>query len=111
MTNKEFTKMMMNCIHEAQRASCGKTFVLKPKTLVKLDRMTRSAEGDCQVSFDAAFNAIDISVKKYVFDSQCESLKEMILCADIIVIDSESDGKVCIELRILNAANILKGVE
>ncbi len=107
MTNSDFAKMVMKCIEDAERAALGRVFVLKPETMIKLEKMSRNANCDCTVNFDAAFNALDICFRGYVFDSQVSSIRTAFSLADVFMIDADADGKVNIELRILNAANML----
>lgn len=107
MTNNDFAKMVLKCIREAERKALGKVFVIKPETMFKIERMSWNISCECRINFDAAFNALDICYQGYVFDSQTSSIKTAFSLADVFVIDAEENGKVNIELRILDAANVL----
>ncbi len=107
MTNNEFAKLVMKCIEDAERASLGKVFVLKPEALIKLEQISRRMNCTYSIRFDAAFNAMDICLKGYVFDSQTSGIKTALSLVDVFMIDAESDGKINIELRLLNVANVL----
>ena len=55
-----------------------------------------------------ATNSIEICVLSYVFDSCVCDLKRVFQTVDLFVIDALNDGKVSIEMKILNAAEIIR---
>lgn len=67
----------------------------------------RNGNNHVKTSFDFLANSIDICVEGYVFDSSVENLKLIFDTVDIFVIDALLDGTVCIEMRILNAFEII----
>jgi len=66
------------------------------------------ASMEYEICFDRVSNALEIAVSGYVFDSCITDLKAVFSIVDLFVIDSLSDGKVCIEMKVLNAAEILR---
>ncbi|MGN0660775.1 MAG: hypothetical protein ACI4JX_03560 [Oscillospiraceae bacterium] len=106
MNDYEFARMVTECIKKSEKSSGNKCFVLKTETIIKLKRILGQIKSPVSTSFDFAFNAIDIRLNDYVFDSKTDGIKQALCDADLFVIDAEKDGKICIEIRILNAANI-----
>lgn len=104
MTDKEIARLVSECIKESERSARGKTFILKPDTIIKAEKISRNINCDCRIEFDSAFNAVDIILKGFVFDSQTSCIKNAFALADVFMIDSDADGRVNIELRLLNAA-------
>ncbi len=47
-------------------------------------------------------------MEAYVFDSMSANLKTVFSIADVFVIDANEDGRVHIEMRLLNACKILE---
>lgn len=86
-------------------------FVLSPKTLERLTTIsTVLANSNVTICyhFDCTTNAVDIHLESYVFDSMTIELATLFAAVDVAVIDALSDGKICIEMRILNACTIVK---
>lgn len=46
----------------------------------------------------------------YVFDSCVNKLKDAFNIVDLFVIDALKDGQVCIEMKIINAAEIIRRI-
>lgn len=110
MNDFEFSKFISDILDETRKASRKNTYILKSETIKKIDFIERSFHGlNCIFRFDAPSNSIEITLLGFVFDSLTCNIKQVLLISDVFVIDSLNDGKVCIEMKLLNAAEIIKG--
>ena len=109
MKNIDLAKMICNALEKAERESRGTIYILTPSTMKKAKLIESALKGvEYDICFDRVTNALEISVLGYVFDSCITDLKTAFLIVDLFVIDALTDGKVCIEMKVLNAAEILR---
>ena len=109
MKNIDLAKMICNALDKAERDSRGNIYILTPSTMKKARVIEKALAGmEYDICFDRVSNALEIGVSGYVFDSCITDLKAVFSIVDLFVIDSLSDGKVCIEMKVLNAAEILR---
>ena len=110
MNDEEFAKFVTDALEKADKAASRKVFYMKTSTLKKLKQISFCVENTSiklEESFDRATNAVDIIMTDFVFDSVTEDIKRIFNLVDVIVIDALDDGTVCIEMRILNACNVI----
>jgi len=109
MKNIDLAKKICKALEKAEKESRGNVYILTPYTMKKarvIEKVLASME--YEICFDRVSNALEIAVSGYVFDSCLTDLKAVFSIVDLFVIDSLSDGKVCIEMKVLNAAEILR---
>jgi len=109
MKNIDLAKKICKALEKAEKESRGNVYILTPYTMKKarvIEKVLASME--YEICFDRVSNALEIAVSGYVFDSCITDLKAVFSIVDLFVIDSLSDGKVCIEMKVLNAAEILR---
>jgi len=105
MNEFELAKMIDLALTEAQKESVNYTFVLKPKTIQKAQIMQFLLKDfRYTLNFDGATNSLEISFNAYVFDSTYIDLAKVFRIVDVYVIDALKDGRICIEMKLLNAA-------
>lgn len=109
MNNFDFAKEICKALEKAEKESRNNIYLLKPETIKRSKIISCLLKGnDCTISFDMATNSIEICVLSYVFDSCVCDLKRVFQTVDLFVIDALNDGKVSIEMKILNAAEIIR---
>lgn len=109
MKNNDLAKMICKALEKAEKENTHNIYILTPNTMKKTKQLQHALrETDYAISFDRVTNSLIISVKGYVFDSCVTDLKTVFSIVDLFVIDSLSDGQVCIEMKVLNAAEILR---
>lgn len=107
MKNIDLAKMICRALEKAERESQNNIYILKPNTMKKAKVIEMAIEGmKYDINFDRATNSLEISVSGYVFDSCISDLKSVFSVVDLFVIDALTDGKVCIEMKVINAAEI-----
>jgi len=109
MKNIDLAKMICNALEKAEKESRGNIYILTPTTMQKSKQIEHALRAtNYAISFDRVTNSLIISVKGYVFDSCVTELKKVFSIVDLFVIDALSNGQVCIEMKVLNAAEILR---
>lgn len=109
MKNIDLAKLICNALDKAERESRRNIYILTSSTMKKAKLIESALKGvEYDICFDRVSNALEIGVSGYVFDSCITDLKAVFSIVDLFVIDSLSDGKVCIEMKVLNAAEILR---
>lgn len=109
MNDYELSRLLNSALEKAKKECQGNIYLLKTETIKKmkiLDDLLGSH--NCNIGFDAPTNSIEISASAFVFDSTVCNLKRAFELADLFVIDATDDGKVCIEMKILNAAESIR---
>lgn len=110
MKNFDLTKELCAVLKLKEKESRKNIYFLRPETIEKiheLRNLLKEAESD--IEFDGASNSMEIRLQGYVFDSCICDLKQVFQIVDLFVIDAVNGGQVCIEMKILNAANIIGG--
>jgi len=109
MKNIDLAKKICKALEKAEKETRGNVYILTPNTMKKARMIEKALAGmESEICFDRVSNALEIAVSGYVFDSCLTDLKAVFSIVDLFVIDSLSDGKVCIEMKVLNAAEILR---
>lgn len=109
MKNIDLAKMICNALKKAERESKNNIYILTPTTMKKATQIEAALkETEYSISFDRVTNSLIVSVTGYVFDSCVTNLKTVFSAVDLFVIDALSNGKVCIEMKVLNAAEIIR---
>ena len=109
MKNSDLAQGICKALEKAERDSRNNIYILKSETVNKINILTKAlADTENTIDFDRATNSIEITLTGNVFDSCITNLKDMFQIVDLLVIDALSDGKVCIEMKIINAAKILR---
>ena len=108
----DLSKHITNTIAIAKQKSLDKDFYITPETTEKVITISQifsdsTSYFEKSVSLDTAFNALDITVKCYVFEVNSQNLQILTNNTDLICIDAENDGKLCIQMKLLNAATIV----
>ena len=109
MENFDWARELYKAIEEAARETENDLYLLKPEVIQRvkiIENILHDAEYTVQLN--AVANAVDISVLGYVFDSCFCDLKCVFENVDRIMIDALEDGRVSIEMRIVNAAEIIR---
>lgn len=110
MKDFDLVKELYKAMESAEKESRNNLYLLKPETIRRtktIQCLIRDTEHT--VSFNKATNSIEICVSGYVLDSCTCDLALVFQTVDLFAIDAMIDGKVCIEMKILNAADIIKG--
>ena len=108
---KEFdlAKEICKALERAEKESRNNIYLLKPETLHRVQVINCLLEGtQHDVSFDMVTNSIEICILGYVFDSCVCDLKRIFQTVDLFVVDALKDGRVSIEMKIINAAEIVR---
>lgn len=109
MKNIDLAKMICKALEKAEKESRDNVYILTPNTMKKATILEKAlASMEYEICFDRVSNALEIGVSGYVFDSCITDLKAVFSIVDLFVIDALSNGKVCIEMKVLNAAEILR---
>lgn len=110
MKNFDLTKELYEVLKRKEKESINNIYFLRPETINKIYELGNSLKKtEWDIEFDGATNSIVICLQDYVFDSCVCDLKSVFRIVDLFVIDAVDDGQVCIEMKILNAANIIGG--
>lgn len=105
-----YYELLSDCFKDAEKKAAGKIFIIKTETAERLrciQSELRNGNKYAKLSLNFLTNSIDIRIEGYVFDSSVENVKRMFDTVDIFVIDALLDGRVCVEMRILNAFEII----
>lgn len=112
MNNYELAKLITQSIVLKEKQMQNKQFYITNDTVKKvlsissiITKYNPHIEKTCH--FDTTFNALDITLQCYVFQGTKELLTTIAENTDLFSIDSIDDGKLCIELRLLNVAEIV----
>ncbi|MGN1050701.1 MAG: hypothetical protein ACI4QE_00215 [Acutalibacteraceae bacterium] len=109
MNDFELMKVIYVTLTEMERESRNNIFILRKNTIQKIKLLDNFLKGtNFKASFDRVTNAIEISIFGYVFDSCSCNLKSVFNIVDLFVIDALDNGQVCIEMKILNASEIIE---
>ena len=109
MNDFNLAKIICCALEEAQKESRNNVYLIKLETLIKVKTIEAILnDTELSLSFDCTSNSIEICVFGYVFDSCTADLKRIFQTVDLFVIDTLRDGKVSIEMKILNAAEIIR---
>ncbi len=96
-------------LNQAKKECQNNVYLLKVETIKKIKIIDDLFEFyHCNINFDAPTNSIEISTTAFVFDSMVCNLKRAFELVDLFVIDSIDDGKVCVQMKILNAAEMIR---
>ncbi len=106
------SQLITQTIAVAKKKALGKTFLLTSVTMQKINAISdiiasATINAESATNLDPAFNTLDITIKCYVFELSNHLLKSLAENTDLLCIDAEDTGKLCIQLKILNAATIL----
>lgn len=112
MNMYDFSQLVVQTITIAKKKSLNKTFFLTPDTMQKTKNIsdvisTITINAEKFINFDTAFNTLELTVKCYVFEIANPLLQILAENTDLICIDAEDDGKLCIQMKICNAATII----
>lgn len=108
MTDFKFAKKICETLEKAKKESENNIYLLKPEIIKKVKIIENLLkETNYIIDFDAVTNSIEICVLEYVFDSCICDLKQVFQIVDLFVIDALKDRHVSIEMKILNAAEII----
>lgn len=111
---KLLAELISAAIHEKEEKSRNNVYILKSETADKIGVIRDCIRNDStklDISFDTTFNALDIEIRNYVFDSKTDDLRTIFNTIDVAVIDALIDGEVCIQMRILNACSVTRSKE
>ncbi len=109
MNNFNLEKEICAALDRAEKESRKNTYIMKEDTIKKVKLLSSFLrETNFSIEFDRVINTIEICLTGYVLDSCTCDLKSVFKIVDLFVIDSLNDGKVCIEMKILNAAKIIR---
>ena len=109
MKDFDLAKEICKALENAERESKKNIYLLKPGAIRKANLIEQLLEGTTHtISFDLVTNSIEICLLGYVFDSHICDLKQVFQIVDLFVIDALNDGQVSIEMKILNAAEIIR---
>ena len=109
MNNFDLAKEICKALERAEKESKNNIYLLKPETMKRakvIESLLKETEHN--ISFDTVTNSMEINALGYVFDSCVCDLKRIFQTVDLFVIDALIDGKVSIEMKILNAAEIIR---
>ncbi len=109
MDDFNLAKEICKAFERAEKESRNNIFLLRPE-IIKRSKIIECLlrETEHTTSFDMVTNSIEICVLDYVFDSCVSDLKQVFQTVDLFVIDALNDGKVSIEMKIVNAAEIIR---
>ena len=111
MKNFDLAQQICKALKQAERESKNNIYILKPLTMQKIDVLRNSLNSiKMQIHFDRITNSIEITTTSYVFDSCVNKLKDAFNIVDLFVIDALKDGQVCIKMKIINAAEIIRRI-
>ena len=109
MKDFDLAKEICKALEEFEKASRNIIYMLKPNTIKRVKSMERVLiETEHKISFNMVTNSIVICILGYVFDSCVCDLKRVFETVDLFVIEALDDGQVSIEMKILNAAEIIR---
>lgn len=111
MNMYDLSILITNSIAVAKQRNIDKNFYITPETTKKVITISSifsnsTSYMEKSVSLDTAFNTLDITVKCYVFEIDKQHLQIIADNTDLICIDAENDGKLCIQMKLLHAATI-----
>ncbi len=109
MNDHELFQLLNALLNQAEKECKKNVYLLKVETITKIKIIDNLLESyNCNINFDAPTNSIEISATAFVFDSMGCNLKRTFELVDLFVIDAADDGTVCIEMKILNAAEVIR---
>lgn len=109
MKDFDLAKEICRALENAERESKKNIYLLKPDTIRRANLIDQLLKGVSHtISFDMVTNSVEICVLGYVFDSGTCELKRIFQTVDLFVIDALNDGRVSIEMKLLNAAEIIR---
>ena len=109
MNDFDFAKEYNAAMGQAERESRDNIYILRKETVQKVMLLEALLKGtNFRIEFEKIGNSIEIFLSDYVFDSFVCDLKSVFQLVDLFVIDAVEDGEVHIEMKILNAATIIK---
>lgn len=109
MKNFDLAKKICKALEKAESDSRNNIYILKSETVNKINALTKILEEmPNMINFDRVTNSIEFTLTGYVFDSCVTNLKDVFKIVDLFVIDALSDGQVCIEMKIIHAAEIIR---
>lgn len=109
MNDYELSQFLNASLNQAKKECRRNVYLLKVETIKKIKIIDNLLEFyNCNIDFDAPTNSIEISATAFVFDSMVCNLKRVFELADLFVIDAVDDGTVCIEMKIRNAAEVIR---
>lgn len=109
MEEFNLAKEICKALETAKQEIKNNIYILKPDIIQKiniLDHLLKRVNHT--INFYADTNSIEICILEYVLDSCICDLKQVFLNVDLFVIDSLKTGQVSIEMKILNAAKIIR---
>lgn len=100
-----FIQLMGEALELAKKESLKYAYFIKKETIDKLEVISRAFGNEkFEIEFDALTNSMDIFYSNYVVDSLCFDIKTVFQTVDMFSIDARNDDKVCVEMRIRDAA-------
>lgn len=109
MNDFDFSKGFNDAMELAEIESRDNIYILRIETVQKVMLLEALLKGtNSRIQFEKIGNSIEICVSDYVFDSFVCDLKSVFRLVDLFVIDAVEDGEVHIEMKILNAAKIIR---
>lgn len=109
MKDFDLAKEICKALEEFEKESRNCIYILSPNTVRKVSIIKRIlVKKEHKILFDMVTNTINICVLEYVFDSCICDLKRLFETVDSFVIDALDNGQVSIEMKILNAAEIVR---
>lgn len=109
MNDYELSQLLNASLSQAEKDCQRNVYLLKVETIKKIEIIDDLlASYNCNIDFDAPTNSIEISTTAFVFDSMVCNLKKALELVDLFVIDAADDDMVCIEMKIWNAAKLIR---
>lgn len=109
MNGFDFAKEFNAITEQAETESRNNIYILHKEIVQKVMLLEALLKGtNFKIQFEKIGNSIEISVSDYVFDTFVCDLKSVFQIVDLFVIDAVKDGEVHIEMKILNAARIIR---
>lgn len=109
MNDFDFAKEFNAAMERAERECRDNIYILRKETVQKVILLEALLKGtNFKIEFEKIGNTIEICLSDYVFDSFVCDLKSVFRIVDLFVIDARNDGEVYIEMKILNAAKIIR---
>lgn len=109
MNDRKLSELIVVASERAKKELRNNIYLLKTDTVKKLRLLDGIFnDSDYKAVFDASTNSVEITALGFVFDSMTNDLKKAFSAVVLFVMDSTADGRVCIEMKILNAADVAK---
>lgn len=108
MSDFELAKEICTALERAEKETRNTVYLLKAESLKKVKNLEQLLmDEQYSMHFDRLTNSLEITLTGYVFDSLNCDLKSIFQTVDLFVIDAMKDGRIYIEMKILNAAEVM----